>query len=65
MKTLKYGKPFYFIPYLSALITMFMQEITVSKNPLRENGTFEEIGVSKGNKKSYKIAVGMYLKCKK
>lgn len=44
---------------------MFMQEITVSKNPLRENGTFEEIGVSKGNKKSYKIAVGMYLKCKK
>lgn len=42
-----------------------MQEITFSKNPLMEKGTFEEICVKKVNKKSNIIGVRNYLKCKK
>ena len=39
-----------------------MQEITISKNPPREKGTFEEVRVSKGIEKSYVIAVAVNLK---
>jgi len=36
-----------------------MQEISISKNPPREKGTFEEIRVSKGIEKNYVIAAGL------
>jgi len=38
-----------------------MEEITISKNPTREKGTFERILVSKGIEKNYVIAVGVKL----
>jgi hypothetical protein len=36
-----------------------MEEITISKNPPREKGTFERIRVSKGIEKNYIIAAGL------
>jgi|TARA_B110000495_G_C22883568_1_gene515311 hypothetical protein len=39
-----------------------MQEITISKNPSIEKGTFEEIRVSKGIEKNYVIEVAVNLK---
>ena len=39
-----------------------MQEITISNNPLRKKGTFEEIRISKGIEKNYVVAVGVNLK---
>ena len=39
-----------------------MQEITISKNPPREKGTFEEIRVSKRIEKNYEVAVGVKLR---
>ena len=39
-----------------------MQEITISKNPPREKGTFEEVRVSKDIEKNYVIEVSVNLK---
>ena len=38
-----------------------MQEITISKNPPREKGTFEEVRVSKDIEKNYVIEVSVNL----
>ena len=39
-----------------------MQEITISKNPPREKGTFKKIRISKGIEKNYVIEVAVNLK---
>ena len=42
-----------------------MQEITISKNPPREKGTFKKIRISKEIEKNYVVAVGINLKIQK